>query len=173
MAGRDTYDQFAWNRPLQAGPEIAGKEEAGFETLEGEHQRGWLTMELGPSGHDLEVLRGGAAQRLCRHLHLVQVGVGDDTPAELRAEAVDDDEVPNELVSDRRRVHPIGVSGGEEGNERGPRHLHTRNLAAAPAEEKSRVCYVRFVQATFFVVETSVAQQHRLYPAARYPAIGR
>jgi hypothetical protein len=155
VTGRNADDEISWNSALQAGPEIAGEEEAGLETLKREHQRRGLAVELGPSRQYLEVLESGAAQRVGRHLHLVEVGVGDDTPAELRAKAINNGKVPNELVSDRRRIYPIGASGGEEGNERGPRHLHTRNLAAAPTEEKPRVCYVRFVQATFFGLETS------------------
>jgi hypothetical protein len=53
----------------------------------------------------------------------------------------------------------IGMSRCQEGNERGARHLHTRNLAGRTAHEKPRACIVRFVHATFFTAETSTPPQ--------------
>ena len=81
--------------------------------------------------------------------------MGDDTPTEVGAERVDDGKVTEALVSHRRWIYSIGVRRCQEWNERGTRHLHTRNLAARAGYEKPRACNVRFVHATFFAVVTS------------------
>jgi hypothetical protein len=41
-------DQVARHDALQPSPEIVGQQQAGLETLKRQHQRWWLTVELGP-----------------------------------------------------------------------------------------------------------------------------
>ena len=104
VAGGHADDQLTGDRALQPGPEIAGEQQARFETLEREHQGGWLAVELGPGGEDLEVLERGATQDPRTPAHLFKIGMGDDTPSELRAERVDDAKV-------RRRTRPAPRPG--------------------------------------------------------------
>jgi hypothetical protein len=132
ITGGYTNDELAGNRSLKTLPDIVGEQEARFETLEGEHQRGRLAVELGPAGEHLEMFEGRAAQRLRGHRELVQVGVGDDTPAKLRAERVDNVKIPEAVFPNGAWIYPVTVGWGQEGNERGTGHLHRRNLAAGP-----------------------------------------
>jgi hypothetical protein len=55
-------------------------------------------VELGPGGEDLEMLEGGATQSPRWNLHLLKIGMGDDTPPELGAEGVDNGKVGRVLV---------------------------------------------------------------------------
>ena len=81
--------------------------------------------------------------------------MGDDTPSKIRTECVDDGKFAKGFLAHGRRIMPIGMGRCQEGNKRGARHLHTRNLAGQTADEKPRACIVRFVHATFFTAETS------------------
>lgn len=114
---------------MQASPKVGSEQEAGFETLEGEHQRRRLTVELRAPGEHLQVLKRGAAQCMGRQLHLFELSVGDDTPAELRPVRVDNGKVAAEVLSHGARIEPVGFFGGEEGDERGTRHLHVGKVA--------------------------------------------
>ena len=137
VAGGHADDELTGNRALEPGPEIAGEHEARFETLERQHQRRRLSVELGPRREHLEVLERGPAQDAVGKLHLVQVGMGDDTPPELRSERIDDAKVRAELIHHRIRIETVGVPGGQEGNKRGARHLHARQPSGCGPERKA------------------------------------
>ena len=112
-------------------------------------------MELGPiHGKRLEVLKSGTAQISRGELELLQVGVGDDTPAEVRAHRVDERKISAVFLADHAWIQAGAAARCQEGNKRGARHLHRGNLAGHPRDEKPRASYGRFVPATFFVDET-------------------
>jgi hypothetical protein len=125
-----THDQVARHHALQAGPKIAGEKQARFETLEGEHQRGRLTVELGAGGQNFEMLERGATQYARGHLHLIKIGMRYDTPSELWAVGVDDGKVRRVLIPHGTGVYSVRITRGEEGNKRGTGHLHLGNLTA-------------------------------------------
>jgi hypothetical protein len=139
VAGGHADHELTGDGALQPGPEIVGQKEAGFETLEGEHERRGLAVELGPGGEDLKMLERGTTQDTRRELHLYKIGMGDDTPPELGSERVDDGKVARVLLSYGVRIHSVRTCRCEEGNKRGARHLHVGNLAADRANEKPRV----------------------------------
>ena len=62
VAGGHADDELAGDRALKPAPEIVGEQQARFETLERQHQRGRLAVELGPRGEHLEVLQRRLAQ---------------------------------------------------------------------------------------------------------------
>jgi hypothetical protein len=95
------------------------------------------------------VLERGLPEHARMELKLVEVGVGDHAPAEVRPKGVDDREVSEAIIADRGWVYPIGMCRYQEGNKRGTRHLHTEKVAAARASGKPWASNDRFVQQPF------------------------